>query len=87
MLFFSDESALQEELEVLDRVRFVGPYSTSPCMQKIAAPAADGGCGRPFVGEYALDPDAKQTEPTEFDAHFGFGSDVATKKIYMQCVP
>jgi hypothetical protein len=79
---------VQEELKVLDRVRFGGAFSTSPCMQKLAMPKQQGGCGREFVPDYDY---VEETEPTtnstEFDAEFGFGSDVEDKQILMQYAP
>lgn len=60
---------MQEELDLLDRVRFLGPFATSPCMQKLAASVNDTGCGRPFIGEYSMEPE--KTKVSEFDAEFG----------------
>ena len=74
----------------MDRVRFGSTYGTSPCVQLLAASEDEEGCGRPFVpppfGDYEVEDAPEPTATTEFDAEFGFTSDVEAKKIWMQCV-
>ena len=77
---------LQEELGLLDRARFGSTTGTSPCVQLLATSEDEGGCGRPFIGDYD-DSGEEKTESTEFDANFGFQSDPETKKIWMQYAP
>jgi hypothetical protein len=80
------EMCLQEELGLLDRVRYASPTSTSPCMQKIAASTEDGGCGRPFVDDYYPDETVPKTNETEYDVEFTYNPPTSenTKEVYFQ---
>lgn len=74
-------SLLQEELEVLDRVRYGPDTATSPCLQKIVDSEEDGGCGRQFNSSF----DPEPTNTTEFDIEFGFSASPAAKGVIFQC--